>query len=1125
MSTDGSRQTRQTTFGDATGGRISNGTLVFRSSGQLFRKDLSPASQPVSIPNTAGVLEFDLDPSGTKLILTYTANFNFDLYTMNIDGSGKRQINGVGFHHVSPSYGRDGYIYLVQSTFGDAYTQKVYRIAEDGFNNAALLTNYFTQTPSPGGPGNRIAFLYNQPSPMLRVMNADGSGQTDVPNSPSGIYSHVAFDYERDAIYYQLGSQIWSINTDGSNRRLLADGADFNEGVDYGTAFNSAPVCSYSISERSLTFSSNGGASSLLIATAPACAWSVRSDVPWIATPLASGLGTVPVVVIVAANSASSPRTGTLIVGGQTLTLTQAGSAPLFVVSPDVLNFTYRQFGAAPDPQALSVLSDARGLTFSTSFASRTGPSGFLSVSPAAGSAPGTLQISLNTTGLTPGFYSGELTVSAPGAQPPSRTVTVNLTVERQDARPPSLSVDASTLFFPLAEGGIAGSARLAIGNTGRGTLRFQVSAFTTSGGQWLSIAPREGAAAFNASGSVVVQADPSGLPPGSYSGAVTITTSEDSALVKTVTVPVTMIVQSTQQSLVLSQTGLSFTAVIAGGPVQPQSFGVLNMGHGAMNWTVQTSTPGQRVNWLSIAPSSGVTDAASLTIPFVTVGVDPSGLAAGTYSGQIQVNAPGALGSDQYISVVLEVLPPGSDPGPSLRPTGLIFVGHAGGAPPAAQTLTLSTIGSARSYNSSFLPIEAGLSWATVNPLNGVVSPAAPTRITISPNTAGLSPGIRRGLITYGFDGSAPRIVETLLVLTGPTSGPGAARQAAGCTPKNLTLVSTQLNRPFSVPVGWPVALEALVVDDCGDPFTAGSVTATFSNGDPPLAMVSLKNGRWTGTWSPKDSRVSEMTITLLAEAPVAGPAPLRGMTVISGLLNTNVTYPVINAGGVVSSASPKEQLSLAPGSLVSIFGSRLADGAESAAAPPWNTTLGGAKAILGGFELPLAYTSDGQIKAIVPYDVPTPGFYPLTVARGAAYATPETVSVAAAQPAIFSVNETGFGQGLIYVVSDSRPASAGGPAHPGDVVAIFCTGLGAVSPAVQAGSVAPDAPQSTLVNPVMVTIGGIRAEVVSAGLAPGTVGRYRVDAIVPDGISGVVEVALTVAGQPSPPVTMVVQ
>jgi hypothetical protein len=39
-------------------------------------------------------------------------------------------------------------------------------------------------------------------------------------------------------------------------------------------------------------------------------------------------------------------------------------------------------------------------------------------------------------------------------------------------------------------------------------------------------------------------------------------------------------------------------------------------------------------------------------------------------------------------------------------------------------------------------------------------------------------------------------------------------------------------------VPAAWPVTIEARVVDDCGEPLINGSVTASFSNNDPPLAL-----------------------------------------------------------------------------------------------------------------------------------------------------------------------------------------------------------------------------------------------------------------------------------------------
>ncbi|HLJ15393.1 MAG TPA: hypothetical protein VKV15_12910 [Bryobacteraceae bacterium] len=64
--------------------------------------------------------------------------------------------------------------------------------------------------------------------------------------------------------------------------------------------------------------------------------------------------------------------------------------------------------------------------------------------------------------------------------------------------------------------------------------------------------------------------------------------------------------------------------------------------------------------------------------------------------------------------------------------------------------------------------------------------------------------------------------------------------------------------------------------------------------------------------------------------------------------------------------------------------------------------------------------------------------------------------------------------------------------------MVSIYCTGLGAVSPAVVPGSSAPLPPPRTIAQ-VGVSIGGIPAIVTYAGLASGLVGVYQVNAQVP--------------------------
>ena len=109
-----------------------------------------------------------------------------------------------------------------------------------------------------------------------------------------------------------------------------------------------------------------------------------------------------------------------------------------------------------------------------------------------------------------------------------------------------------------------------------------------------------------------------------------------------------------------------------------------------------------------------------------------------------------------------------------------------------------------------------------------------------------------------------------------------------------------------------------------------------------------------------------------------------------------------------------------------------------------------------------------------------------------------------------------------VTYAVAD--PAA---PVTAGDVVAIFATGLGAVDQTIPDGAAAPSAPlANTLVKPT-VTIGGQNAGVSFSGLAPGFVGLYQIDAMVPGGITpgSAVPVVVSIAGQTSPPVTIAVR
>jgi len=75
--------------------------------------------------------------------------------------------------------------------------------------------------------------------------------------------------------------------------------------------------------------------------------------------------------------------------------------------------------------------------------------------------------------------------------------------------------------------------------------------------------------------------------------------------------------------------------------------------------------------------------------------------------------------------------------------------------------------------------------------------------------------------------------------------------------------------------------------------------------------------------------------------------------------------------------------------------------------------------------------------------------------------------------------------------------------PAHPaqiGEIIAVFVTGLGDVSPAVGDGALGVF---SSTNNTIIADVGGIAATVSYAGLAPGLAGLYQLNIQIPVGVT----------------------
>jgi uncharacterized protein (TIGR03437 family) len=175
-----------------------------------------------------------------------------------------------------------------------------------------------------------------------------------------------------------------------------------------------------------------------------------------------------------------------------------------------------------------------------------------------------------------------------------------------------------------------------------------------------------------------------------------------------------------------------------------------------------------------------------------------------------------------------------------------------------------------------------------------------------------------------------------------------------------------------------------------------------------------------------------------------------------------------------------------VAPGEIVTLFGNDF-----GSSKPAVN---------FGQFPAPVLYSSNCQINAVVPFEV-NPGSTTLvTVESGEQTLGPIKLPVVVAAPGIFTMNDSGSGQGAI-LNQDSSVNSPSNPAAPGSIVSVYMTGTGALTPSIADGSLGPLTPPFPApVAVISATIGGVAAPVTFAGQAPGFVaGATQINIQVP--------------------------
>ena len=234
----------------------------------------------------------------------------------------------------------------------------------------------------------------------------------------------------------------------------------------------------------------------------------------------------------------------------------------------------------------------------------------------------------------------------------------------------------------------------------------------------------------------------------------------------------------------------------------------------------------------------------------------------------------------------------------------------------------------------------------------------------------------------------------------------------------------------------------------------------------------------------------------------------------------------PTVSPDGIVNAASYSLGPSaVAAGSLITIFGTQLANATAAAATNPLPESLAGLRVIMDGEDVPLLFASPRQINAQVPVELSGKSSATLSVRLNGVASSAVTVSLATAAPGIFAADGSGRGRGAVVHAADFNPVTAERPARAGEILAVFATGLGATTPTPITGSAASSSPLAVTQITPTATIGGMDAPVQFSGLAPSFVGLYQVNIEVPAGIpSGPQTLILTSNGVASNPVTLAV-
>ncbi len=443
-------------------------------------------------------------------------------------------------------------------------------------------------------------------------------------------------------------------------------------------------------------------------------------------------------------------------------------------------------------------------------------------------------------------------------------------------------------------------------------------------------------------------------------------------------------------------------------------------------------------------------------------------------------------------------------------EPATLGFGALNGLSLPRQQVLTITNVASqARSFTVEVVPTVAATTAAIevdgLQAVNFQLGAGAQRAIAVRLNGTIPVPGIYEGVVRITVSDGAPR----LEVPYSFTVGDGVAYNG-------MAIAGDGLIGTVGAPI--PELLIVKVVDRYGQPVANVPVDFYVLDGGGVFAVDSegqvLRDG-------------STDAFGVAAADVDFGPNPgfqdfgVDVGTISVSFLNDSRAKPVI--GGIVDGASFAAGAPVAPGSIVSVFGSGLAEFLGNASSVPLPIAL---KHVSVSFDFPetglsvaapLFYASPTQLNIQVPWEFAGHNFAIVKVRINDTVSNTFTLNLRDIAPAIFEFNREG--QMLAAAThADGSVITPANPARKGETIVVYGTGFGALQTPQATGQAAPAGETRLNATPVS-TLGSVAF----AGLAPGFVGLNQINVTISlSAPSGAQELRFSTGGLTSKTVTL---